>query len=67
MILPSPNRLTTVCGKPASVCYPRATERIISHLQKTIDYQPVIGIMGKTGSGKSSLQCAVSAACLPDS
>lgn len=34
---------------------PQATERIISHLQKTIDYEPVIGIMGKTGAGKSSL------------
>ena len=34
---------------------PQAAERIISHLQQAIDYEPVIGIMGKTGSGKSSL------------
>ncbi|HHP2703490.1 TPA: GTPase family protein [Citrobacter freundii] len=32
-----------------------ATERILSHLQNTIHYEPVIGIMGKTGAGKSSL------------
>uniref|UniRef100_UPI002016F535 GTPase family protein n=1 Tax=Citrobacter freundii TaxID=546 RepID=UPI002016F535 len=38
-----------------SLLPPQATERIISHLQKTIDYEPVIGIMGKTGAGKSSL------------
>ena len=34
---------------------PQATERILFHLSKTIHYEPVIGIMGKTGSGKSSL------------
>ncbi|MEG2567493.1 MAG: GTPase [Acinetobacter sp.] len=34
---------------------PQATERILSHLQQTIHYEPVIGIMGKTGAGKSSL------------
>lgn len=34
---------------------PQAAERIISHLQQTIDYEPVIGIMGKTGAGKSYL------------
>ncbi|EOT1547408.1 GTPase family protein [Citrobacter freundii] len=34
---------------------PQATERILSQLSKTIDYEPVIGIMGKTGAGKSSL------------
>lgn len=38
-----------------SLLPPQAAERIISHLQQTIHYQPVIGIMGKTGSGKSSL------------
>lgn len=31
-----------------------ATEKILSHLNETICYEPVIGIMGKTGSGKSS-------------
>lgn len=34
---------------------PQATERILFHLSKTIHYEPVIGIMGKTGVGKSSL------------
>lgn len=38
-----------------SLLPPQATERIISHLKETIDYEPVIGIMGKTGAGKSSL------------
>lgn len=32
-----------------------ATEKILSHLNETICYEPVIGIMGKTGAGKSSL------------
>ncbi|ROW34644.1 GTPase [Citrobacter europaeus] len=34
---------------------PQASERILFHLSKTIHYEPVIGIMGKTGAGKSSL------------
>ena len=34
---------------------PQASERILFQLSKTIHYEPVIGIMGKTGSGKSSL------------
>lgn len=34
---------------------PQTTERIITHLQQAIRYEPVIGIMGKTGAGKSSL------------
>ena len=38
-----------------SLLPPQAAERIISHLQQTIHYEPVIGIMGKTGAGKSSL------------
>ncbi|HCJ7728632.1 TPA: 50S ribosome-binding GTPase [Citrobacter freundii] len=33
----------------------QTTERIISHLQHAIHYEPVIGIMGKSGAGKSSL------------
>lgn len=32
-----------------------ACDRIFARLQQTIDYEPVIGIMGKTGAGKSSL------------
>ncbi|TYG17472.1 GTPase family protein [Klebsiella variicola] len=31
------------------------TARILSHLQHAINYEPVIGIMGKSGAGKSSL------------
>ncbi|MBJ9140150.1 GTPase family protein, partial [Citrobacter koseri] len=30
-------------------------DRILSRLQHAIHYEPVIGIMGKTGAGKSSL------------
>jgi len=33
----------------------QATERILSRLQQAINYEPVIGIMGKSGAGKSSL------------
>ena len=33
----------------------QATERILSRLQQAIHYEPVIGIMGKSGAGKSSL------------
>lgn len=33
----------------------QATERILSRLQQAIHYKPVIGIMGKSGAGKSSL------------
>ena len=32
-----------------------ACDRILSRLQHAIHYEPVIGIMGKTGAGKSSL------------
>jgi predicted GTPase len=34
---------------------PNSTERILSRLQEAIRYEPVIGIMGKSGAGKSSL------------
>lgn len=33
----------------------QATERILSRLKEAINYEPVIGIMGKSGAGKSSL------------
>lgn len=29
--------------------------KILKHIRQTIKYEPVIGIMGKSGSGKSSL------------
>ncbi|HHH1419498.1 TPA: GTPase family protein [Yersinia enterocolitica] len=32
-----------------------ASERILHHINQLIRYEPVIGIMGKTGAGKSSL------------
>lgn len=32
-----------------------SAERILKQLKQSIDYEPVIGIMGKTGAGKSSL------------
>ncbi len=34
---------------------PYSAERILSRLQEAIRYEPVIGIMGKSGAGKSSL------------
>lgn len=34
---------------------PHNAERILTYLQQSIRYEPVIGIMGKTGAGKSSL------------
>lgn len=34
---------------------PSATDRILAHLQQAIHYHPVIGVMGKSGAGKSSL------------
>lgn len=34
---------------------PNSAERILSRLQEAISYEPVIGIMGKSGAGKSSL------------
>ncbi|ECK6864058.1 GTPase [Salmonella enterica] len=36
-----------------------ACDRILSRLQHAIHYEPVIGIMGKTGAGKSSLCNAI--------
>lgn len=33
----------------------QATDRILSHLKQAINYEPVMGIMGKSGAGKSSL------------
>lgn len=30
-------------------------KHILDHIQKLTHYEPVIGIMGKTGAGKSSL------------
>ncbi|MDN6436962.1 MAG: 50S ribosome-binding GTPase, partial [Lactococcus sp.] len=32
-----------------------ASERILQHINNLTNYEPVIGIMGKTGAGKSSL------------
>lgn len=32
-----------------------ASERILQQINQLIHYEPVIGIMGKTGAGKSSL------------
>lgn len=32
-----------------------ASERIMQHIRQLTNYEPVIGIMGKTGAGKSSL------------
>ena len=31
------------------------TERILQQINQLTDYEPVIGIMGKSGAGKSSL------------
>ncbi|WP_433913935.1 GTPase, partial [Escherichia coli] len=33
----------------------RLSDTILKHIHSLTEYEPVIGIMGKTGSGKSSL------------
>lgn len=55
-----PDSLDTLFGSDAlraslSFLPQYACDRIISRLQHAIHYEPVIGIMGKTGAGKSSL------------
>jgi len=46
----------------------KTLQNLLSHLQQTISYQPVIGIIGKSGSGKSSLCNALfeSSVCATD-
>ncbi|HAO0480330.1 TPA: GTPase, partial [Escherichia coli] len=34
-------------------------QKILEHLRSVIQYEPVIGIMGKSGAGKSSLCNAI--------
>lgn len=41
---------TCLCPLP-----PQDAERLLARLQQTLHYEPVIGIMGVTGAGKSSL------------
>jgi small GTP-binding protein len=41
--------------KPLSSLHHAIGKHILEHIQKLTHYEPIIGIMGKTGSGKSSL------------
>ncbi len=38
---------------------PEISQKILEHLHSVIHYEPVIGIMGKSGTGKSSLCNAI--------
>lgn len=42
-------------SKAMSVLPVQLSDTILKHIHSLIDYEPVIGIMGKTGAGKSSL------------
>ncbi|EPC3781371.1 GTPase family protein [Citrobacter farmeri] len=42
-------------GKSMDALPTRLSDTILKHIQSLTDYEPVIGIMGKTGAGKSSL------------
>lgn len=42
-------------SKAVAVLPLQLSETILKHVQSITDYEPVIGIMGKTGAGKSSL------------
>lgn len=44
-----------------------ASERILQQINQLTDYEPVIGILGKTGAGKSSLCNALFAEMYPRS
>lgn len=41
--------------KPLASLPPAIGKHILDHIQKLTHYEPIIGIMGKTGTGKSSL------------
>ncbi|EPR3240484.1 GTPase family protein [Klebsiella aerogenes] len=53
----SPDTLTSTEALRSHLSFlpQHACDRILSRLQHAIHYEPVIGIMGKTGAGKSSL------------
>ncbi|WP_141118092.1 GTPase, partial [Escherichia coli] len=52
---PPPFRCAGFClFSPASLPY-SLSRHILEHLRKLTSHEPVIGIMGKSGAGKSSL------------
>ncbi len=53
--IPDPQYTSDVVRTCLNLLPRQATERILSRLQEAINYEPVIGIMGKSGAGKSSL------------
>lgn len=53
--IPDPQDTNDILRTCLNLLPQQATERILSRLQKAINYEPVIGIMGKSGAGKSSL------------
>lgn len=53
--IPEPQDTSDILRACLNFLPQQMTERILSHLQHAINYEPVIGIMGKSGAGKSSL------------
>lgn len=52
--MPSPEHLHEI-QTSLSVLPDNLRQHVIDHIEQLIQYEPVIGIMGKTGAGKSSL------------
>ncbi|HCX4225686.1 TPA: GTP-binding protein, partial [Escherichia coli] len=44
-----------VLKQPLSILPEHISDLVLEHIRQSIHYEPVIGIMGKTGAGKSSL------------
>lgn len=53
--IPDPQDTSNVLRTCLNLLPPHSAERILSRLQEAIRYEPMIGIMGKSGAGKSSL------------
>ncbi|HGD7556279.1 TPA: hypothetical protein ACI7AX_004839 [Escherichia coli] len=43
-----------VLKQPLSILPEHISDLVLEHIRQSIHYEPVIGIMGKTGAGKSS-------------
>lgn len=53
--IPKPQDTSDVLRTCLNLLPPHSVERILLRLQEAIRYEPMIGIMGKSGAGKSSL------------
>ena len=51
----STERGINVLKQHLSILPRHITSMVLEHIRQSIHYEPVIGIMGKTGSGKSTL------------